>query len=107
VTGFDRLAAIAMRSENQYIAKLNTSAIPRNNRAPRRPPTADPTTTNRPPRAAMRTQVFTRLIPVISLLLQRKRPSPTNSAKVSRGVIPPGPEVHADRVDGLSAWATT
>src|SRR4051812_23924446 len=92
VTGFERLAAIAMRSENQYIAKLNTSAMPRAIVAPDLPPISAPIPMNKPPRAAMRIQVLNRLIPVIVFRPPlRTRPSPgSNPAKVLPGCSPAG-----------------
>src|SRR2546428_13492342 len=51
-----------MRSENQYSAKLIASPTKRNPQAPFAPKNALPIRTNRPPRAAIRIQVFARLM---------------------------------------------
>src|SRR5438876_10964200 len=60
VTGFDRVVAMAILSENQYIARL----IPRPKAKPMaRPPTpwnsTSPSNTKSPPRPALSTQVLT------------------------------------------------
>jgi hypothetical protein len=72
VTGFEWVVAIAIRSENQYIEKLKTRARTKAIVMPPLPPIAPPTRTNTPPRAAIRIQVFSRLIPgaiVLTLLV--------------------------------------
>ncbi len=69
MTGLERVVAIAILSEYQYIAALNTKPIPRKISAPVlapsfvKAPTAPPTRTNRPPIAAIRVQVLIRLMP--------------------------------------------
>src|SRR5438034_4064113 len=60
VTGFDRVVAIAILSENQYMARLKPRPISRPIHRPLLPPKiSSPTTTKRAPRAAMSTQVLT------------------------------------------------
>src|SRR5207253_4838881 len=58
VTGFERDVAMAILSENQYIARLNPKPRTRPRIAPFAPQML-PIATKRPPRAAMRTQVLT------------------------------------------------
>src|SRR4030067_374905 len=65
VTGLERVDLTAMLPENQNIAKLNTRARTRAIVAPLVPPSTPPIRTNRPPIAALRTQVFTRLMPIM------------------------------------------
>ena len=60
VTGFDRVVAMAILSENQYMAKLKIRPMAR----PKNRPVADrvmapPINTKSPPRAAISTQVLT------------------------------------------------
>jgi hypothetical protein len=64
VTGLERVVAIAILSLNQYIEKLKTRAIARATIAPPNPPIQAPISTNRPPSAAIRIQVLTRLRPI-------------------------------------------
>jgi len=52
----------AIEPDHQYIATLKISAIARPSTAPWTPQ-IEPITTNRPPRAAIRIQVFSRLMP--------------------------------------------
>jgi hypothetical protein len=66
VTGLECVVAIAILSENQYIEKLNANPMPRAITAPWVPPTQAPTSTNRPPMAAIRIQVFSRLMPGVT-----------------------------------------
>src|SRR6266508_4324988 len=56
--GFDRVAAMAIRSLIQYIAKLKTNAMPSAIVAPPRPPNAAPMATNRPISPAIRIHVL-------------------------------------------------
>src|SRR6266511_5929252 len=107
VTGLDRLAAMAMRSENQYIARLNANATNSMISAPLRPAKIAPRPTNRPPMAAMRIQVFTRLIPVISSSFSTKKDlRHTSGEGLAGGFLPPGPAPSRVRLDGRPAWAT-
>ena len=60
VTGFDRVVAMAIFAENQYMTKL----MPRPNTSPMRSPCVprkihSPSSTKSPPRAAISTQVLT------------------------------------------------
>src|SRR5688572_24410803 len=66
LTGFDRVAAMAMRSLDQYMMKLKTKARTRAIVAPCPPPIHAPTATNNAASAEMRIQVFTLLIPIMS-----------------------------------------
>src|SRR5205809_4118987 len=72
VTGFDRVVAMAILSENQYIARLMPS--PKANPMAR-PPTpwnsTSPSNTKSPPRPAMSTQVLTLFTSVPSLVAPR------------------------------------
>src|SRR5437867_1160004 len=107
VTGFERLLAMAIRSENQYIARLKTSANTRAMVAPVPRPTAYPIATNRPPSAAMRIQVFTRLIPVISSSFSDEKDLRRMLGEgLAVGFLPPGPAPSRVRLDGRPAWAT-
>ncbi len=58
---------MAILSENQYMEKLKTNAIASATTAPLVPPSHAPIRTNRPPSAAIRTQVFMRLNPACIL----------------------------------------
>src|SRR2546426_8274382 len=78
VTGFDREVAIAILSENQYIAKLNPSASTSAMTIPF-VPQIEPTATNRPPSAAIRIHVFILLMPVMCASLAGDKPQPTFS----------------------------
>src|SRR5438067_8184572 len=62
VTGLERVVRTAIEPDHQYIATLKTRAIPRPTTAPWGPQN-EPITTNSPPRAAINTQVFSRLMP--------------------------------------------
>src|SRR6266508_1959538 len=59
VTGLDRVVAMAILSEYQYMAKLKTRAMASAITAPFDPPMSPPIRTKRPPRAAISTQVLT------------------------------------------------
>src|SRR4029450_4980434 len=85
VTGLDRVGAIAILSPNQYNGKLNTSPMPSARIAPCWPPIAPPINTNRPPRAAIRIQVLTRLRTINGNLPVRDSTSP----RVGFGVVLP------------------
>ena len=60
-SGRARLILSAMRSENQYIAKLNATAITRNAAIPPVPPTRPPTATKSAESPASRIQVRIRV----------------------------------------------
>src|SRR5207249_2151379 len=58
VTGLDLVVAMAILSEYQYMAKLKMKAMPNATMTPFEPPINPPISTNSPPRAAIRIQVF-------------------------------------------------
>ena len=82
------MVAIAILSENQYIAKLKTSAMISAITMPFVPQN-EPIRTNSPPSAAIRIQVFRRLIPVPSSCLPPAEDAPATSGEVSSGSISP------------------
>src|SRR5436309_6035123 len=87
VTGLERVVRTAIEPDHQYIATLKTRAITRPSTAPWTPQN-EPITTNRPPRAAIRTQVFSRLIPGV---IARSPLFEGNCDRHERPVQPPKP----------------